>query len=134
VPEVAGAVPVDWDEATLDDEESVAVFVGAVEEPDVEASTEDEVEVEESLEPEDVGTAVEDPRVMPTASQRPSASEIAACKSLPVQAAWMHAKVDWTKAWLWHRQVSSVAEQPPRLALAMHELAQSGNWRRWMGE
>jgi len=106
--------------AVVDAEEECAVVETAVEEEDA-----DDVD-----EPDNVGAPVEDPSVIPTARQRPSASVIAACKLEPVQAAWMHAKVVWTKTELLHRHVSSVALQPSRFALVMHEVAQSGNWRR----
>jgi len=65
-------------------------------------------------------------KVTPTAWQVAWANCSAAARSEPEQLDSMHDVVLDTKAELLHRQVSSVAEQPPRLALAMHVKAHWG--------
>jgi len=71
-------------------------------------------------------------RVTWTARQSCSAPSMAAVRSAPSQASWMHWKVLWTKTELLQRQVSSPLWQPPRLGSARQFAAQFGNWRRWI--
>jgi len=60
-----------------------------------------------------------------TERQSCSPALIASVRSEPVQVLSMQAAVLETKAWFLQRQTSSVAEQPPRLALARHVPAQA---------
>ena len=60
-----------------------------------------------------------------TARQSCWAADSAAVRSLPVHEDWMHCVVLEMKAWLWHRQLLSVLEHPPRSAFSMHVSAQS---------
>jgi hypothetical protein len=65
-------------------------------------------------------------KVTPAAAQSCSAPARAFARSSPLQVLLMQALVDVTKAELLHRQVLSVAEQPPRSAVVMQASGAKG--------